>query len=77
MISPMTADDERFIDQVWLPMWHGTQGDRRDLERRAGRLLRTFAAAIAEHIRDTSDEPEEDWQQYHELAGLRTPPMPR
>ena len=73
----MTADDDRFIDRVWLPMWEGTQGARRDLERHARRLLQMFAAAIAEHIRDTSDEPEADWQQYHELAGLRTPPMPR
>lgn len=70
----MTIDDPRFLGRVWLPMWEGTQGTIRP--RHARRLLQVFGVAIAEHIRDTSDEPLEDWQQYHELAGLRTPPMP-
>jgi len=71
----MTADDERFIDRVWLPMWNGTQGTIRP--RHARRLLQVFGRAIADHIRETSDAPRADWCQYHELAGLPIPPMPR
>lgn len=70
----MTASDDRFVDRVWLPMWNGTQGTERP--RHARRLLLVFGVAIAEHVRDTSDDPEADWRQYHELAGLPVPPMP-
>ena len=71
----MTADDPRFIDRVWLPIWEAAWNYVRP--RHGRRLLRMYGAAVAEHLLDVSDAPAADWRMHHELLDLPVPRMPR